>query len=590
MSVSIDIRNLRNQSDKERKLKDYKEYLKLQQKLNTESDIAYKALAKGQTMGLKPQPAMKKYGSAEEALADITEQKMTALNHLRTIFPYGDDATKVLDQLDPNIPIGSRGSELTTFNQNWEDIKNELKGKTNVSPNYFNSIWDRYKEKLAKTNQTGIQIPIDDTTFNTRINELQAGIQTNLNTLRTQSRISGQMFNQFQRAISTMIQNRDQTKLEDLFDALDERNESRALRIIGAIQTSEKSETATSSGEVKAKLLILQNQLSAELEKAGYKKDGRGSYGRFPWDNEGRTGNWGELRKAGTATVEEVLNYWKKRNSEEAKGETAQERAQALARQGLANPPRPASATTLPPSPPPTLTKEQLKQLKQSPQYNTWLGMIGLRGRPATPEERAQKLQELASSQGSTPFASPLREGVGLKYIQGKSVQGFRHHVIYGRGIQKSTAERYREFGKYVIHIPSLKKSILNLKFKSRGFIPQIPNTLISEDFREMIENILENQRLPVHIFNKLSKNEQKLFEKVAQMAEIDDVLGIKVDNSENKEALKRFEILRGQLLAGNDNEEIRKELKAYILRFMNENIIPRKEGMNILMEMACLA
>ena len=52
---------------------------------------------------------------------------------------------------------------------------------------------------------------------------------------------------------------------------------------------------------------------------------------------------------------------------------------------------------------------------------------------------------------------------------------------------------------------------------------------------------------------------------------------------------MNRFEILKGEILAGNDNKEMVREFKVMLLRFMNNGRIPRRQGQEILTDLASI-
>jgi hypothetical protein len=51
----------------------------------------------------------------------------------------------------------------------------------------------------------------------------------------------------------------------------------------------------------------------------------------------------------------------------------------------------------------------------------------------------------------------------------------------------------------------------------------------------------------------------------------------------------ERFEILKGQILAGNDSKELVKEFKVAMLKFVKEGRIPKREANEILYELMAL-
>jgi hypothetical protein len=59
------------------------------------------------------------------------------------------------------------------------------------------------------------------------------------------------------------------------------------------------------------------------------------------------------------------------------------------------------------------------------------------------------------------------------------------------------------------------------------------------------------------------------------------------VKSPEEEEELKRIEIVKGEYCAGNDSEQIKKELKKYLVKFILENRISKVEGNSLLFLLA---
>ena len=53
-----------------------------------------------------------------------------------------------------------------------------------------------------------------------------------------------------------------------------------------------------------------------------------------------------------------------------------------------------------------------------------------------------------------------------------------------------------------------------------------------------------------------------------------------------NKKYQHEYEILLGQVNSGNTNEKVKLQLKKYILRGISENLIPRNQGLNQLLNL----
>jgi hypothetical protein len=174
----------------------------------------------------------------------------------------------------------------------------------------------------------------------------------------------------------------------------------------------------------------------------------------------------------------------------------------------------------------------------------------------------------------------------------GGSHLGFRHRKVkVGKGISVKEQPSYKTFGKYVIHMGHLlDKNVANFKYPSLGSIPHIKPLTISEDYKEFILDTIKDGRPNDRVFHKLPTEEQRHFERVVAGAGLVDTFKLKRNHTEQerKEA-ERFNLLRGEVLAGNNSDKVMKELRSLIVRFMNEGRIQQKEGTTMLLELSSI-
>jgi hypothetical protein len=149
---------------------------------------------------------------------------------------------------------------------------------------------------------------------------------------------------------------------------------------------------------------------------------------------------------------------------------------------------------------------------------------------------------------------------------------------------------RYREFGRYYIHVPSLAKCMMNIKYPSKIQVMDLPQRFVSQEFINMIQHILDTGVWDKSQFNKLSEDEQDYFIIVARKCQFDGTIGMGARLSKKESAEhERFELLKGTVIAGNNSPEVLSELKTYILKFLNDGRLPKKTGHDLLYEIACL-
>ena len=170
-------------------------------------------------------------------------------------------------------------------------------------------------------------------------------------------------------------------------------------------------------------------------------------------------------------------------------------------------------------------------------------------------------------------------EGYGFHH-RVKHYRAIRNRHIVGKGILPDNNDevKYLTIGKLCVHLPSLYKGYLNLKYaKSLGPFPKIPKTEISNQFGELVLK-LPKEGLNQAIFNSLSNKEKILFENVARYCDINKQIGFSSFLSDElKEKLKRYNILIGEVEAGQNNPEVFKELKQLIKDLMIHNVLDTK-------------
>ena len=205
--------------------------------------------------------------------------------------------------------------------------------------------------------------------------------------------------------------------------------------------------------------------------------------------------------------------------------------------------------------------------------------------------------QQTTSSYGAPGVFSKFSHGAGYQK-KDKRVLTRDGRVLgkCGAGIESNdelkTYSRFRQLGRYMLHVPSLSKSLINIKYPSLVNIPGIPQKFVSEEFIELIWELVEKGTFLKTIYNRLGEEEQDYFKFLARKCNFDQTIGIgmgKTQSKEEQDEYKRFEMLRGTVIAGNNSPEVLNELRQFILKFLMEKRIPKQQGHDLLYEMACL-
>ena len=161
--------------------------------------------------------------------------------------------------------------------------------------------------------------------------------------------------------------------------------------------------------------------------------------------------------------------------------------------------------------------------------------------------------------------------------------------IKIGRGLTVTEEKpRYREFGKNRIHNKLLDENVIHIKYPSLANIPSLKPVEVSSNYRDLIIGLLDTGRVDNKKLSNLSSKEDEHFRKIIKASGLSEQLEIhpKRDDQEEKD-YNRLVLLKGEYEAGNNNEKMIKELRGLIVKFISLGRIPRKTGLNFLMQIS---
>jgi len=176
---------------------------------------------------------------------------------------------------------------------------------------------------------------------------------------------------------------------------------------------------------------------------------------------------------------------------------------------------------------------------------------------------------------------------VGKGFKKQKPQKKLRNNIRFmegnGGAYEKgSRAELLPIGGKYCINMKLLADSILSLKYqKNNCHIPEFQKrTPISAGLRNTIMELIVDEKFDKNgSYSKLNKNDQIMFQTLA------DVLHIEVGLGDSKENLKtRFDILSGEYKAGNS--AVKKDLQIVIQKCVQRKLISANTGFEMLQQL----
>lgn len=519
---------------------------------------ARKALKMGEVQPLAPAQTK----SPEELIADVASQEATARINLERLGFRPQEASQIVTsiRIDPTL-------DFVSLNANFPAIEADIKKRFNVrllTPSFFLDYFRKYSQQLEGT--IGMKV-FDTTGVNGLINTvselkqiLPSAKQFKLLMSRVKN-INSNTKEQLNNITNALPSDVDYDRIQQLNPAERLNIISKLVRLAAKLPTKEQVDSADTVQEVNVVADSIPNGLDQKLEEIlseirevrAVQTPGKGKGG---WDGSFDITNddWIRLDVGGKKAFLKALIE---------RGELTKYTTKDINR----------------------MVKPDLDDVWDNLKLSTVEGLSNL-GQPLTSTGKLFT-PDTTDSIATTGEMSSEVEGLFGRGIMRKPKINLKLKI--GKGLSIKQTPSYREYGKYAIHMPQLEQQdILNVKYKSLGQVPKYKPIPVSDVFRDFILDLLENGKPNVRVYNQISPEERKLFEEMSIGAGVWNGLGLKrTTTSMEDEENKRFEILRGEYLAGNNNPKLLSELRRLVVKMMNDSRIKKRQGIELLMELS---
>lgn len=162
---------------------------------------------------------------------------------------------------------------------------------------------------------------------------------------------------------------------------------------------------------------------------------------------------------------------------------------------------------------------------------------------------------------------------------------------LFGYGMKQDKRTRKEQtvpFGVLQLNTDKLKANTLKLTYNNNNMVKEIPATKISDHFKNMVNDILNNKKYSEAKFNKLNDDEKLLYKQMLKKSRLYADLDVRMDSlgTPSIDKLKNeFQVVMGQIEAGNNNPTLLKRAKELIQEFINKKVITKAEGVSMLMQ-----
>ena len=236
---------------------------------------------------------------------------------------------------------------------------------------------------------------------------------------------------------------------------------------------------------------------------------------------------------------------------------------------------KPQKAPPAPPTPPPAPATIPVLKVKKPKKANA----------QSAAQQQAFATAGAKQAGGSQP-TTPMG-GVGIKRMKGCGLSRKPIKINTEEGIKPQ--DEYVSLGRYYINKPKLNKNIVSVRTKT-GHSAKIPVRRVSNNLSSVVKNILGGGMPSTEDLDKLTDEEKNYLHKLSKQSNIIDRLKIPTPNKNQLDKdINEFEIMKGQILNGNDNTQYIKKFKLLIVKLINQDVLPKAQGQEILMELATL-
>lgn len=139
-------------------------------------------------------------------------------------------------------------------------------------------------------------------------------------------------------------------------------------------------------------------------------------------------------------------------------------------------------------------------------------------------------------------------------------------------------------FGINEINAKSLDKGILKIRRNTGSNYMDMPSRHVSDNMKNIIKRIVGGGVPKYEELTKLDEDEKEYLHKIISRSNLDDKLSIPAPSKDQQEKdIHQFEIMRGQIMAGNDSVELVKKFKLLVRKLSKQGLLPKADVEDIL-------
>ncbi len=145
----------------------------------------------------------------------------------------------------------------------------------------------------------------------------------------------------------------------------------------------------------------------------------------------------------------------------------------------------------------------------------------------------------------------------------------------------------YIDFGKYLLSLKQLQKGKFMLRTKSKNPVLSFKTITLTKKTKAIVEKLLRDIDITFEEIDALSEDEKNVIDTIVSFTCINNRLKIpNTRRSKLEQKLNKFNVLRGSIIAGNDNENLLREFRMLLVELNAEGYISKKETSDVLLQL----
>jgi len=142
-------------------------------------------------------------------------------------------------------------------------------------------------------------------------------------------------------------------------------------------------------------------------------------------------------------------------------------------------------------------------------------------------------------------------------------------------------------FGRYLLSLKQLQKNKFMLRTKSKNPVLSFKTITLTKKTKSIVQKLLQGIEITYECIDALSEDEKNDIDTIVSFTNINDRLKIpNTRRSKLEQKLNKFNVLKGSIIAGNDNENLLREFRMLLVELNSEGYVSKKETADILLQL----